>query len=206
MNRYLTEFIGTFFWVLTIGLAGSHGDRFAPIAGGAMLIALTFLGMKSSGAHYNPGVSLALFIQQKLSAKDLGLYALAQLLAAFMAAGLVLVLSLDDSYVFEFRPGRGDFPFQALIIEMLLSFVLVLTYLVTAQSKATEGNEFYGLAIGMVYMAILFIGGPISGGAYHLGIGGAANVLAMRFDLIWIYTLGPLAGSVMAGYAMRLYP
>lgn len=205
MNRYLSEFIGTFFLVLTIGLAASYGDRFAPIAVGSVLIVLTYLGIKTSGAHYNPAVTLAVFIRKKIKLKDAGFYLLAQLLGGFAAAGLVMLTVLDDSFIFELRPGRGEFPIQALLIETIFTFFIVLVYLITTQSRLLRGNDFYGIAIGLALMVAMFVGGPISGGAFNLVTGISANVLAMEFSHIWIYAVGPLLGGTMAGYASRVY-
>ena len=206
MNRYLSELIGTFFLTLSVGLAMSYGDRFAAIAIGAVLISLTYLGMKASGAHYNPAISLAMLMLKKVSPKDFGFYLLAQLVGAFAAAGLVMLVAIDDSYVFAFAPGRGDFSVQAAIVEVILSFLFTLVYLVTTQSKVTRGNDYYGFAIGFVFMAIYFMGAPISGGAFNPAIGIAANVVTLQLEPLWIYGLAPFIGGALASYASRVYP
>lgn len=205
MNRYLSEFIGTFFIVLTVGLAGSYANSFAAWACAGAVIALTYLGLKTSGAHYNPAISLAMFIRKKLTGKDLGLYTLAQLAGGFAAAGLVILLVLDDRYVFQMTPGRGDFPFEAIGIELLFSFLITLVYLVTTQSRLLRGNDFYGLAIGLAYLAAWFVGGPISGGSFNPATAMPANIIAMEFGTLWIYGIGPLAGGALAAYASRVY-
>ena len=78
MNKYLTEFIGTFFLVLTIGLSVLGGTPMAPLAIGAVLMVMVYMGGHVSGAHYNPAVSLAVLLRGKLEARDVVPYVLMQ--------------------------------------------------------------------------------------------------------------------------------
>ena len=83
MNKYLTEFIGTFFLVLTIGctvVPGSSGV-IPPLAIGAALMVMVFAGGHISGAHYNPAVTLAVWIRGRCEKKDVGPYMAAQAVA-----------------------------------------------------------------------------------------------------------------------------
>src|SRR6187549_3342666 len=80
MNKYIVELIGTFFLVITIGLTSN------PIAIGFVLTALVYMGGHISGANYNPAVSLAIFMRKKLSAKDLIIYWVFQIIGAILAA------------------------------------------------------------------------------------------------------------------------
>ena len=83
MKNYITEFIGTFFLVLTIGLTGD------PIAIGTMLMVMVYMGGHISGAHYNPAVSIAMIIRGLLSVKEAINYILSQLSGAILAVLLV---------------------------------------------------------------------------------------------------------------------
>jgi aquaporin Z len=65
MRNYLTEFIGTFFLVLTIGLTVLDGTPFAPLAIGSSLMIMVYMGGHVSGGHYNPAVSLAVLLRGK---------------------------------------------------------------------------------------------------------------------------------------------
>ena len=86
MAKYLTEFIGTFFLVLTIGLTAVGKVDMAPLAIGSTLMVMVFMGGHVSGAHYNPAVSLAVCLRGKLSPTELVAYVLAQLVGAVAAA------------------------------------------------------------------------------------------------------------------------
>ena len=84
MNKYIAEFIGTFFLVLTIGctVIGAGSGVIAPLAIGAALMVMVFAGGHISGAHYNPAVTLGVLIRGKVKAADVVPYIVAQLLAA----------------------------------------------------------------------------------------------------------------------------
>lgn len=205
MNRYLSEFIGTFFIVFTVGLGSSYGNIFSSWASAGAVIALTYLGIKTSGAHFNPAISLAMFMRKKLSGKDLGLYTLFQLAGGGAAAGMVMLLVLDDRYLFQFTMGRGDFSIQAVAIECLFTFMITLVYLATTQSKRLRGNDIYGLAIGLAYLAAWYAGGPVSGGSYNPAMALPANLIALEVGTLWIYGIGPFAGGALAAFVSNIY-
>ena len=92
---------------------------------------------------------------------------------------------------------------QALAIEILYTFALVLVVLNTATHLAVKGNSFYGLAIGFTIIVAAFAGGPISGGAFNPAVGiGPTIVHVMKgsgtWSHLWLYVVGPLAGGALA--------
>src|SRR4249919_1841913 len=91
MNKYIAEFIGTFFLVLTIGCTGigAGAGVIAPLAIGAALMVMIFAGGHISGAHYNPAVTLGVLIRGRLKAADALPYMIAQVAAASVAALVV---------------------------------------------------------------------------------------------------------------------
>src|SRR5438270_7740912 len=157
VKKYLTEFIGTFFLVLTIGMAG---PPVAPLAIGAILMVMVYMGGHVSGAHYNPAVSLAVWMRGRLPLRDLGPYMLFQIVGSIAAAGVVGVLKTEQFFV---RPPHDMSLFAVLTAEILYTFALVLVILNVATSKATEGNSYYGLAIGFTVLAGAYAVGPVSG-------------------------------------------
>src|SRR5688572_23178928 len=95
MTKYLVEFIGTFFLVATIGftvLKPGDAGNFAPLAIGSALMVMIFAGGHISGAHYNPAVTLAVFLRGKCAAVDVAPYMGAQALAAVAAAAAALFI------------------------------------------------------------------------------------------------------------------
>ena len=200
MRTYLTEFIGTFFLVFTIGLTVIGGTPFAPLAIGTALMIMVYMGGHVSGAHYNPAVTLALTMRGKLPGKDLVPYWISQILGALVAAGAVKCIT---GKAFAPTPAADASSMAALLVEVLFSFALALVVLNTATSAGTKGNSFYGLAIGSTITAAAFAGGPISGGAFNPAVGiGPTIIHVMKgsgtWQYLWLYIVGPLAGGALA--------
>src|SRR5947207_2910877 len=138
MNRYFTELVGTFFLVLAIGLAVIGGAALAPIAIGGMLMAMVFMGGHVSGAHYNPAVSLAVFIRGKIGFIDMIMYWVFQLIGAIAAASIARWVIMGNGIVAE--PISANLVAAALVFEFLITFALALVVLNVATAKGTSGN------------------------------------------------------------------
>src|SRR5918999_5330101 len=113
MNKYLTELIGTFFLVLTIGLSVLGGTPMAPLAIGAVLMVMVYMGGHVSGGHYNPAVSLAVLLRGKLDAKDVVPY-MAMQVAGAMAAAATVYAALGQT--FAPAPADGASALGALLV------------------------------------------------------------------------------------------
>jgi aquaporin Z len=201
MNRYIAEFIGTFFLVLTIGctvLAGSRGV-IPPIAIGAMLMVMVYAGGHLSGAHYNPAVTIAVWIRGRCKTADVAPYIGMQIAGALAAAAVTMFLrpaDVPDAAVLNVP--------RALVAEALFTFALAYVVLNVATAKATHGNSNYGLAIGFTVMAGAFAVGDISGGAFNPAV--AIGVTAMGLSTwanLWIFLVANFAGGAGAGLTFR---
>ena len=206
MKRYLTEFIGTLFLVLTIGLSVLGGSPVAPLAIGVALTAMVYMGGHVSGAHYNPAVSLAMLLGGKFAAKDFIPYVVSQLAGAIAAALLVVAIL---GRTFAPAPGVGFAALPALLVETAFTFALALVVLNVGATKANAGNSFYGIAIGFTVMAGAFAGGGVSGGAFNPAVGaGPILVQALlgggTFANLWLYLVGPFVGGALAAAAFRV--
>jgi aquaporin Z len=199
MKQYAVEFIGTFFLTLVVALTGN------PLAIGAVLVAMVYMGGAVSGAHYNPAVTLALYLRGAVKYKQAIRYIGVQLAASFVAAAVYYLLK---GVTFNVSPAEGVSFSQALLVELLFTFALASTVLYTAASKATKGNQFYGLAIGLVVAAGAFAAGPISGGALNPAVG----VGPLLFDMatlqshgswVLLYLIGPISGGALAAMLYR---
>ena len=201
MKNYITEFIGTFFLVLTIGLTRD------PLAIGVMLMVMVYMGGHISGAHYNPAVSIAMILRGLLTTKEAINYILSQLAGAFLAA---IFVQWVGGAVMEVGPSNTASVLQILSIEAIFTFALVLVILNVATNPKTEGNSYYGLAIGFTIMAGAFAGGGISGGAYNPAVGTGpilVDVIMGEGNTIsnfWYYLVGPIVGAVTAAYVYKL--
>ncbi len=207
MRNYVTEFIGTFFLVLTIGLTVIPEIPLAPVAIGASLMIMVYMGGHISGAHYNPAVSFGVFLRGKMtSAGELVAYMVSQVLGAVAAALVVRVLL---GQTFAPAPGDGVSATSALLVEFLFTFALALVVLNSAVSARTKGNSFYGLAIGFTIVVGAFAGGSISGGAYNPAVGIGPTLVHATFGNgslghLWIYLVGPLLGAAAAAAVFGL--
>lgn len=201
MKNLLVEFIGTFFLVLVIGLTvvAPNGSAMAPLAIGATLMVMVYAGGPISGGHYNPAVTLAVFLRGKCAAKDVVPYMLSQLLAAAVAAEIVL-------YQKGFPVVTAGTPevAKALLNEFLFTFALCYTVLMTATSAKAAGNSYFGLAIGFTVVVGAFAGGAISGGAYNPAVALGVTVMGLSaVSNIWIFLVANFAAAGVAAVVFK---
>ena len=200
MNKYLTEFIGTFFLVLTIGctvIPGSPGV-IPPLAIGAALMVMIFAGGHISGGHFNPAVTLAVWLRGKCETKDVVPYWVAQLAAGVIAA--LIVVAIKGKPVLAGSHDVGS----SLVVEFLFTFALAWVVLNAATAKGTAGNSFYGLAIGFTVLAGAVAVGGVSGGAFNPAVGLGVVVMGLeKLSQLWIYVAADLAGGAVAALAFK---
>src|SRR4030088_3023355 len=205
MNKYIAEFIGTFFLVLTIGCSviGHGAGPLAPLAIGSALMVMIFAGGHISGGHFNPAVTLGVWLRGKCEAKDVAPYMIFQVMGAVLAA-LVVKLLKGGAVVVPLQPATVP----AFLAEFLFTFALVYVVLNVATAKGTSGNSFYGLAIGFTVLVGAFSVGNISGGAFNPAVAVALSLMGLSsWSNIWIYLLADfLGGAVAAGAFMALNP
>lgn len=193
-RKLVVEFIGTFFLVFAVGMGVATAGALAPLAIGATLMVMVFAGGHVSGGHYNPAVSTAVYLRGKMSQAEYGPYVVAQLLAAVAAGIVVTILGYDADKTADLA-GAG----KMLIVEFLFTFALAYVVLNVATSRGTEGNSFYGLAIGFTVAAGAFTVGSVSGGAFNPAVAVGAMVAGiLSWGDIWIYALANLAGGAAA--------
>ncbi len=204
VRKYLVELIGTFFLVLTIGqcvIGATAADGvIAPLAIGSALMVMVYAGGHISGAHYNPAVTLAVWIRGRVGTRDVLPYIIAQVAGAVLAA--LVVMYLKGSI----KPGGGPDPdpVKSFVVELLFTFALAYVVLNVATSKATAGNSYYGLAIGFTVIAGAFAVGAVSGGAFNpaVAIGVAVMGLA-KVSHLAVLLAATLAGGALAGVTFQ---
>ena len=203
MRKYITEFIGTFFLVLTIGMVviGGKGD-FAPLAIGSSLMVMIFAGGHISGAHYNPAVTLAVLIRGKITPGDAFAYMISQILGA-AAASLAVMYLLNDK-VPDTAAEMANTT-KGLLSELLGTFALAFVVLNVATAKGTNGNSFYGLAIGFTVLAMALAFGGVSGGAFNPAVAFGISLLKLAsWTNIWVYLVGCFGGATLAAIVFRI--
>ena len=195
MKRYLFEFIGTFFLVMTIGLTGN------PLAIGVMLTVLVYMGGHISGAHYNPAVTISIYLKKLISKEVAIKYILVQIAASTFASAVIYFITQD---LLKVAPSETATIPQIIISEFLFTFLLILVILNVATNKKTEGNSYYGLAIGFTVMASAYCVGGISGGAFNPAVGLGPEItsflITKDINLFYslIYLIVPTFGGIIA--------
>ena len=205
MKSYLTEAIGTFFLVFTVGLCVNEHIMMAPLAIGASLMVMVYAGGPISGGHYNPSVSFAAWIRGALPTKELLPYWGAQFVGALVAGFLTYKFTGSALHV---APGGDVTWMKALTGELIFSFALSYVVLNVATAKAAAGNSYFGLAIGLTVMVGAFAVGGISGGAFNPAVGLGPAIIEMILggsvsSMVWIYAVGPLVGAAAAAYTFK---
>eukprot|EP00747_Dinoflagellata_sp_TGD_P126002 gnl/TRDRNA2_/TRDRNA2_174230_c4_seq5.p1 gnl/TRDRNA2_/TRDRNA2_174230_c4~~gnl/TRDRNA2_/TRDRNA2_174230_c4_seq5.p1 ORF type:complete len:457 (-),score=111.66 gnl/TRDRNA2_/TRDRNA2_174230_c4_seq5:107-1477(-) len=205
VSKYVSEFLGTFLLVFTVGCNVIKGQpNWAPLSIASVLMVSIYALGGVSGANFNPAVSLALGLSKKLSWKDVGIYIAVQLVAG-IAAGFAYFLMLGE--VFNLAPAKGFNWWSAALVEILFTMMLCLVVLNVAASKAHAGkNEFYGLAIGFVIVAGGYGAGHISGGCFNPAVAFGIDVSSAHLGFGWAlaYTGFEVLGAALAAFLFRV--
>lgn len=200
-KRSIVELIGTFFLVFTVGMCVVKPDvgNFAPLAIGSALMVMVYAGGHISGGHYNPAVTLGVWMRGKCPSGDVPGYLTAQIIGAVLAALVVNYLKGSP----DLSPGAIKVV-PSLVVEFLGTFALVWVVLNSATSKETAGNSNYGLAIGFTVMVMAFAVGGISGGAFNPAVAIGATLMKLIAGAnVWIHLVADFAGGAVAALAFN---
>lgn len=200
--KYIYEFIGTFFLMLTVGMTvinTNHPEFWAPLAIGSALAVMIFAGGHVSGGHYNPAVSLAVFLRKKLSFENMIMYWVVQLAGAALAAAITIYLKGTSAA----SPLQLD-PLKALLAEFLFTYALCFVVLNVATVQATKGNSYFGWAIGFTVLVGAYAVGAISGGAFNPAVALGITILNLSlWTNLWIFIVANLLGAVAAALTVN---
>jgi aquaporin Z len=202
IGKYIVELIGTFFLVLTVGqtVVDSPAGVIPPLAIGSALMVMIYAGGHISGGHYNPAVTLAVWIRGRCDTKDVVPYWIAQVAGAALAAFVVLYFKGHGGP----EPSKPmDIP-QGFLAEFLFTFALAYVVLNVATAKATAGNSFYGLAIGFTVVVGAFAVGGISSGAFNPAVAIGATIMNLiKPGVVWVHLIADFAGGAVAGLLFK---
>ena len=199
-QKLIAEFIGTFFLVLTICTASVHGsaEDYAPFAIAATLMVMIYGVGHISGAHFNPAVTIAIWLRGACEKDDVAPYIAVQIIAGALAALASEVFAKTSVAALEMDTT------QALGAEFLYTFALVFVILNVATSEAAEGNGYYGAAIAFVVLAGALTVGGISGGSFNPAVTGALFVSGV-VDVadLWIHLVPQFIAGILAVQAFK---
>jgi len=210
VQKLISEFLGTFILVLTVGLNSLGHSPAAVLSIAASLTSMIYALGDVSGAHFNPAVTLAIFVSRRdkdFTAEEAAYYVLTQLGGGLVAAGTYA--GIYHGNVVPLEP-RGDFGWAAVgVAETVFTFVLCLVVLSVAVSEKTKTKDMFGFAIGSCITVGGFAIGSISGGslnpAVSLGIAAPHIINGGGFFLnAAIYTVFELIGGVLAALVFNV--
>ena len=202
MAKYVVELIGTFFLVATVGFSVIEpgAGALAPLAIGSVLMVMIYAGGHISGGHYNPAVTLAVWMRGSCESKDVPGYMIAQVIGALVAAFLVGFMKAGATVT-----ASSPDVIRALMAELLFTFALCYVVLNVATVKATEGNSYFGLAIGFTVLVGALAVGGVSGGAFNPAVAVGITVMGLSSVAnIWIFLVGNFAGGALAAVVFKV--
>ena len=201
-QKLTTEFIGTFFLSLTICTAavyGSAGD-YAPFGIAATLMVMIYAGGHISGAHYNPAVTVSIYLRGACDKEEVFPYIASQVIAAVSAALVVENLLFPDAL----SPVTADLGTDAVVAELLFTFALAYVILNVATTESTSGNGYYGAAIALVVLAGAITVGSISLASFNPAVTSALIVSGkLAIADSWMHFAPQFIGAVLATYVYK---
>ncbi len=208
-QQYAAEFIGTFALVfcgtgamvindLYQGVIGHFGISFTF---GAIVMAMIYTFGDISGAHINPAVTFSFWLSGKFKGQMILPYVLSQTLGAIMASLALLLLFPAHQDLGMTKPATGVF--QTFILEIILSYILMLTIIHVA-SGSKEKGIMAGMAIGLVVLLEATFAGPVSGASMNPARSLAPALVSGNLQHLWVYLLAPLTGMTLSIVTWRL--
>ena len=200
-QKLTTEFIGTFFLSLTICTAAVYGSagEYAPFGIAATLMVMIYAGGHISGAHYNPAVTVSIYLRGACEKDEVLPYIASQVIAAVSAAIVVENLLRPNEVVTGFELGT-----DAIVAELLFTFALAYVILNVATTESTSGNGYFGAAIALVVLAGAITVGSISLASFNPAVTSALIVsgkLALADS--WMHFVPQFVGAVLATYVYK---
>jgi aquaporin Z len=203
MKKYLAEFIGTFTLVfcgtgaiiVNEVIPGSVTHVGIAMVFGLIVMAMIYALGENSGAHLNPAVSIAFAVNGNFPLKDLTPYIISQLAGAVGASGALKMLFPGSDLLGATIPSGSNA--QSFIMELLLSFFLMLVIIHVAKGSKEQG-VFAGIAIGGVVLLEAMFAGPVSGASMNPARSIAPALISGQMKQLWIYITAPVLGTVMA--------
>ena len=202
-QKLTTEFIGTFFLSLTICTAAVYGSagEYAPFGIAATLMVMIYAGGYISGAHYNPAVTVSIYLRGACDKEEVLPYIVSQVIAAVSAAIVVenFLFSGGFDTIDTFELGT-----DAVVAELLFTFALAYVILNVATTESTSGNGYYGAAIALVVLAGAITVGSISLASFNPAVT-SALIVSGKLTLAdsWMHFVPQFVGAVLATYVYK---
>ena len=219
MKKFIAELIGTCVLVtlgcgtaMLVGCDAANGGGYilTALAFGLVIVGMAYCVGNISGCHINPAVSLGVLISGGMSVKEFFMYIVAQCVGAFVGSsilaaifGLGGVVDKTGGFGANGLGGVNENAVAGLIVEIVLTFVFVLTILGVTSKKANHGS-FGGLVIGLTLTLVHILGIGLTGTSVNPArsiapaVFAAINGNGAPLAALWVFIVGPLAGAALA--------
>jgi len=219
IKKFLAEFIGTTCLVFTLQLLQIIYRRYMIVEGPLVLASMIYLFGKVSGGHFNPAVSIPMYIRKKITLPQCFYYIGAQLLGSFVGnivIGLITKGEISISYIIDNSNSNDDSKTKSkawtyascFIFEMISTFILVL---VTFGSNTKENKNLSCIFIGITYYLLCSINSRISYDSLNPAMSLAAHVVLAigyknkQIEQIWLFIVAPIIGGIAGGFASMIF-
>ena len=210
-RKYISEVIGTFSMIfcgtgaMTINEVTGGDVTHVGIAAtwGLIVMAMIYAFGDISGAHFNPAVSIGFAVAKKFSWKQVPKYALAQLIGAVLASGLLCFLFPESLFLGETVPADGFPPYKAAILEFILTFFLMVV-IINVSTGSKEIGTMAAIAVGGVILLEAMFAGPMTKASMNPIRSIAPALFTGNFQYLWLYISSPILGAITAVFSCKL--
>jgi aquaporin Z len=224
MKKYIAEFIGTMVLVILgcgtamlVGCDAANGGGYilTALAFGLTIVGMAYCVGNISGCHINPAVSLGVLISGGMTPADFIGYVIAQCLGAFVGSGILAaifslgnVTDMTGGFGTNGLSGVNGSSLAGLLVEIILTFIFVLTILGVTSKKANHGS-FGGLVIGLTLTLVHILGIGLTGTSVNPARSlGPAIVAAISgnsapLSVLWVFIVGPFVGAALAAVVYK---
>lgn len=225
MKKFIAEFIGTLVLVvmgcgtaMLVGCDAVEGSGYllTALAFGLVIVGMAYCVGNISGCHINPAVSLGVLINGGMKVTEFLGYIVSQILGALAGAGLLFAIfelggvkDMTGGFGSNGLAGVGGSAVAGLVVEVVLTFIFVLTILGVTSKKANHGS-FGGLVIGLTLTLVHILGIGLTGTSVNpaRSIGpavmAAINGNSAPLGALWVFIVGPLVGAALAAVTYKL--
>ncbi len=208
MKRYVAELTGSFALVfcgtgaiiINEQTRGSIGHAGIAITFGFIVMAMIYSFGSSSGAHFNPAVTIGFWAARLFNKRDVLPYILSQIIGAFLATGILKFLFPDNMNLGATIPAGSVL--QSFVLEIILTFLLMLVILSTSQGSKEVG-VMAGIAIGSTVLVEAMFAGPVSGASMNPARSLAPAIISGNIHTLWIYLSAPVIGVFLSVLTWR---
>ena len=211
MKKLIAEFLGTFAMIfcgcgaMTINEITNGSISHVGVAAtwGLIVMAMIYAFGETSGAHFNPAVTIGFAFAKKFDWTDVPKYIFAQAIGAIFAAFLLWFLFPESQFLGETTPAHGFLPYKAAILEFLLTFFLMVV-IINVSTGSKEIGTMAAIAVGGVILLEAMFAGPMTKASMNPIRSIAPALFTGNFQYIWLYIIAPILGAIAAVSSCKL--